>query len=401
MDTETLRKDFPILMNGFEGKDIIYFDNACMTLRPQQVIDKLTEYYRDYPGCAGRSVHRISARVTAEYEGVRDTIADYINAPDKNGVIYTKNTTESINVISHSFPFEKGDVVLGTDHEHNSNIVPWLQAQENRGIRYRVLPSDKENNFDIEGFKEMVKGVRLVSMVHISNLDGTRIPEKDVIEIAHDAGSLVMLDCAQSIPHMPIDMDGLDLDLLAFSGHKACGPTGTGVLAGKMDILESLTPFITGGDTVEDTKYDSVKFLPPPKRFEGGLQNFAGFIALGEALKYLKRIGLNDIHEHELMLNRYATDLLKDKIRILGPLNPGDRGGILPFQVEGLNSHDVSMMLDELVGIAIRSGRHCVHAWFNDRNIESSARASFYLYNTREEIKIFADTLETIINDFT
>jgi cysteine desulfurase/selenocysteine lyase len=268
-------------------------------------------------------------------------------------------------------------------------------------IDYQVVPSNEDNTFDLERFKDMIKGTRLVSMVHVSNLDGTKIPEREIIEIAHDNDAVVLLDCAQSIPHMPIDMKQMDIDMLAFSGHKAMGPTGTGVLAGKMEIIQDLRPYIVGGDTVQETRYDRVDFLEPPKRFEAGLQHYPGFIALGTAIEYLNNVGTGEVHDHELDLNRYASEKMGEIVNIMGPKDPEKRGGILPFQVEGLNPHDIAMMLDELANIAIRSGRHCVHSWFNARGEDSSARASFYLYNTRGEIDRMVDTLSTIINDFT
>jgi len=400
MDPYGYRKDFP-LFDGEKEDGIIYFDNACMTLRPRPVIDKIVEYYSEYPGCGGRSLHKISSRVTEEFDGAREIIHDFINAHDKDGIIFTKNTTESINLVSHSFKFNKGDKVLGTDHEHNSNLVPWVHLMQQGTIDYKVVKSKEHNEFDIELFKDMIKGVRLVSMVHVSNLDGSMIPIKDIIEIAHDHGAHVLLDCAQSIPHMPIDMKKLDIDMLAFSGHKAMGPTGTGVLAGKLEIIKELDPYIVGGDTVQETRYDQVYFLEPPKKFEAGLQHYPGFIGLGAALKYLKSVGVENVHEHEIELNKYASKKLEGLIRFMGPEKPEDRGGILPFQVEGLNPHDIAMMLDELANIAIRSGRHCVHSWFNGHNEGSSARASFYLYNTRKEIDKMVDTLSMIIADFT
>lgn len=400
MDLKRYRDDFPALRSERYGDGLVYFDNACMTMRPKQVIEKITEYYTEYPGCGGRSLHKVAGFVTDEYEGAREIIKEFINAEDVNGVIFTKNTSEAINLVSRSFKFDKGDKVLSTDHEHNSNLVPWVYLHQKGKIDYHVVRSFTDNTFDIEAFKEMIPKTRMVSMVHVSNLDGSMIPAKDIIEISHDAGAVVMLDCAQSIPHMPVDMRAWDLDLLVFSGHKACGPTGTGVLAGKMDVINELEPFIIGGDTVMETTYEKVEFLGSPKKFEAGLQNYAGFIGLGAALKYLSSVGLEVIHSHEIELNRYATELLKDKARIFGSEYPEKRGGILPFQIEGLNSHDISMMLDELANIAIRSGRHCVHSWFNSRGETSTARASFYLYNTKEEIKLMSDTLDIIIEDF-
>lgn len=400
MDPYKYRKDFPLFRDDVKER-IIYFDNACMTLRPRQVIDRIIEYYSFHPGCGGRSLHRISSWVTDNYETARDIVGGFLNAPDRNGIIFTKNTTEAINLLSHSFRFEKGDKVLGTDHEHNSNLVPWVQLMKKGIIKYEPVPSMSDNMFDIEKFKEMIPGTRLVAMVHVSNLDGTRIPEREIIEISHDNGAIVMLDCAQSVPHMKMDMKDMDVDLLVFSGHKAMGPTGTGVLAGKPELINDLDPFIVGGDTVQETRYNDVEFLEPPKRFEAGLQHYAGFIALGTALQYLNRIGMDELHEHELSLNRYATSSMKDIVRITGPSRPEDRGGILPFQVDGMNPHDISMMLDELAGVEIRSGRHCVHSWFNGRGQDPSARASFYLYNTKEEVDIMVETLEAILADFT
>ena len=400
MKLDVYRKDFPMLDREEEDKKLIYFDNACMTLKPKVVIDKIIEYYTEYSGCGGRSLHSISSRVTEEYDNARKITKDFINAPSRNGIIFTKNTTESINLLSNSFPFKKGDRVLGTDHEHNSNLVPWLKARDTKGIIYDHLPSKKDHSFDLELFKEMVKGVKLVSMVHVSNLDGRVIPIKDIVEISHDAGATVFFDCAQSIPHMAVDMKGLDIDLIAFSGHKACGPTGTGVLAGKIKILEEMDTFIVGGDTVQETTYDRVDFLKPPYKFEAGLQNYAGMIGMGAGLKYLKNIGLEEIHSHEIELNRYVTELLADEVEIMGPEDPADRGGIFPFQILGLNAHDISMIVDEVAGIAMRSGRHCVHSWFNGNKVESTARASFYIYNTKEEIEIFTDSILQIKRDF-
>ena len=316
MDPYVFRKDFPLFRDDSEER-LVYFDNACMTLRPQTVIDKLIEYYSYHPGCGGRSLHRISSWVTENFEGARDTVTRFLNAPDRDSVIFTKNTTEAINLLSRSFRFEKGDRVLGTDHEHNSNLVPWVHLMQKGLISYTPVPSMEDNTFDIERFKEMVPGTRMVAMVHVSNLDGSRIPEKEIIEIAHDSGSLVMLDCAQSVPHMKMDMIDLDLDFLVFSGHKAMGPTGTGVLAGKPELIKELDPYIVGGDTVQETRYDRVDFLEPPKKFEAGLQHYPGFIALGTALEYIERIGPDEIHEHEVSLNEYATSRLKDMVRIM------------------------------------------------------------------------------------
>jgi cysteine desulfurase/selenocysteine lyase len=400
MDVSSIRRDFPLLDREDEKDCPIYFDNACMTLRPRAVIDKIVEYYSEYPGCGGRSIHKISSRVTDEFEKAREIIRKYISAPDLDSVLFTKNTTEAINLIANTFPFEKGDLVLGTDHEHNSNLAPWLKLKADGRIRYKAVPSTPDLRFDIEAFKEIVKEARLVSMVHVSNLDGRRIPEKEIVEIAHDNKVPVVLDAAQSVPHMKVEMDRWGVDFLAFSGHKAMGPTGTGVLACRRESLEELSPFMVGGDTVKETTYEEATFLDPPRRYEAGLQHFSGFIGLGSALKYIEGIGPENIHEHEVDLNRYITKLFGDRITVMGPSDPANRSGIFPFQISGMNPHDIAMMLDEIGNIAIRSGMHCVHSWFKGLEKEPSARASFYVYNTRSEIDRFDETLTTIIKDF-
>jgi cysteine desulfurase/selenocysteine lyase len=309
-------------------------------------------------------------------------------------------------LVSHSFPFEKDDVVLTTDREHNSNLAPWHFLEQTKGIKHEVVPSNIDNSFNIEKFKEILskynKKVKLVSMCHTGNLDGVTIPAKEIIEIAHDAGARVLLDAAQSAPHMPIDVQKLNVDFLAFSIHKMCGPSGMGILYGKYDLLEKMPPFIAGGDTVEKTTYESSKFLNPPSRFEGGLQDYAGIIGAGAAAKYLMSIGLEDIKSHEIQLNNYITNELLSypEIMLIGPKDASKRGGIFSFNIKGLEPHDIAMILDESANIMIRSGMHCVHSWFFSRGIKGSARASLYLYNTLEEAKVFVENMREIITKF-
>lgn len=396
LDVEKMREDFKIL-NG--GKAPVYFDSACMSLKPNLVVEAINDYYFNFPACAGRSSHKLGDKVTKKIQETRQLVMKFINADNENEIIFTRNTTEGINLLANSFNFQKGDVVLITDKEHNSNLVPWLVLRDKIGIQVKILSSKEDNTFDLEKFSELVQGVKLVSMVHTSNLDGVTNPVKEIIEIAHKNNALVLLDAAQSIPHKKIDVKDLDVDFLAFSGHKMLGPTGTGVLYGKYKLLEKLSPFIVGGETVEYTTYDDYKMLPLPEKFEAGLQDYAGIIGLGEAIKYLEKIGFDDITKHELKLNAYITDeMLKiPKIKIIGPKDPALRAGIINFYIENTDMHKFALMLDNMANICIRSGQHCVHSYFDSRKIKNSARVSLYFYNTMEEAELFIKNLNKII----
>jgi cysteine desulfurase/selenocysteine lyase len=401
MDIERIRKDFPILQKKENGKPIIYLDNACMTLKPKQVIQAMNDYYYNYSACGERGVYRLSNAVTIKCEETREKIKRFLNAKDGGEIIFTKNTTEGINIVAKGFTLKRGDVVLTTDKEHSSNLVPWLFLKKTKKIERRIVKSNADNTFDVENFKKaMSKKVKLVSMAHTSNLDGYTIPAKEVIEIAHDYGALVMLDGAQSVPHRKVDVNKLDIDFLSFSVHKICGPTGVGILYGKQELLEKIDPLITGGGTVEDTTYNSFKFLPPPQRFEGGLQNYAGIIGAGAAIEYVAAIGMDKIESHEYKLNKLMTSTLEGekRIGIIGPSDPKLRCGIFGFNIKGMNSHDIALALDESANIMIRSGKQCLHSWFNAHKIDGCARASVYLYNTEEEVKIFTENIKRLID---
>ena len=399
IDEVKIRKDFPIFDKNINGKPVVYFDSACMSLKPRQVVEAMSEYYFDYPACAGRSSHRLGEMATKKIKETRQSVAQFINAKSEKEIVFTRNTTESINLVANSFDLKAGDLVLTTDKEHNSNLIPWQLLSKRKSIRHEIVKSKEDGEFDVELFKEMVKGAKLVSMVHRSNLDGTAIPAKEIIKIAHENGALVLLDAAQSIPHQKVDVKDLDVDFLAFSGHKMLGPTGTGVLYGKYKLLEELEPFLVGGDTVEYSTYKEYKMLLPPEKFEAGLQDYAGIIGLGAAVKYLQLVGFDDIQDHEFKLNRYITEeLIKiPKIKIIGPANSALRSGIISFYIEGLNMNQFAVMLDSMSNVMIRSGRHCVHSWFDARGIINSARVSLYFYNTMEEAKIFVESINKII----
>ena len=402
LNVEKIRSDFKILSVPKNGIVPVYFDTACMSLKPDSVVKAMEEYYYEFPACAGRSSHKLGEKVTKKVKETRELIAKFINTKNEKEIIFTRNTTEAINLLANSFPFKKGDVVLIGDKEHNSNLVPWLVLRDKIGIEVKIIPSNPDNTFNLEKFKELVQGVKLVALGHTSNLDGATVPAKEIIKEAHKNRALVFLDAAQSVPHQKIDVQDLDVDFLAFSGHKMLGPTGTGVFYGKQKLLDTLSGFLVGGDTVERTTYTDYKFLPTPDKFEAGLQDYAGIIGLGEAVKYLSKIGFENIAECELKLNTYITNELKKfpQIKIIGPDDVNLRGGIINFYIEGTDMHKFAIMLDDMGNIAVRSGQHCVHSWFTAQKIHNSVRVSLYFYNTIEEAEKFISNLIKILKIF-
>lgn len=462
LNLRQLRNDFPALWQERNGKPPIYFDNASMTLKPVQVIAAMDRYYYSFPSCGGRgrSRHWFSRRVVwetdgnadelkgkngsklapdhpwMEVEGAREKLRRLINARKATEIIFTRNTTESINLIARSFRFAPGAVVLTTDREHNSNLCPWQELERAGTIRHLIVRSNDDNTFNLDEYARMLSryNVQLVSMVHTANLDGHTIPIPEITRLAHERGAQVLIDAAQSVAHSVVDVQLLDVDFLATSIHKMCGPTGIGILYGKESALKELGTFIVGGDTVADTFHDAPPvYLDPPWRFEAGLQNFAGIIGAGAAADYLMAIGLENIADHERQLNRLVTEGLadlRDEFEIIGPENPELRGGVVNllcrrkgavrmscerFIREVGHMWDVTgpknsgpdaeiVGLDELLNgwnnIMVRSGLFCVHSWFHARRISperQTARLSFYLYNTVEECQQFLATIHRIV----
>ena len=402
MDTKKIRGDFPVLEEKINGRPIIYFDSACQTLRPRQVISAVNEYYEKYPACAGRSAHKLGAKVTEKTAEARETIAKFIGAEKKEEIIFTRNTTEGINLVARSLGLRRGDIVLTTDKEHNSNLIPWQILARKKGVVHKIVPSRPDNSFNLEKFKEIMEEgrgkVKLVSMAFVSNLDGADIPAKEIISFSQKRGALVLLDAAQAAASRKIEARRLGVDFLAFSGHKMLGPSGIGVLYGKYRLLEKMDAFIAGGDTVSESTYKNHSPLPPPEKFEGGLQNYAGIIGLGEAAKYILKIGFGNISEQEYKLNKFATEemLKMPQVEIIGPPDPARRGGILSFNIKKMDSRQAALILDENANIMVRAGKHCVHSWFNSRGLNGSIRASFYAYNTLEETAVLIECLKKI-----
>ena len=390
-NVDKVRKDFPIL-----NEKIIYFDNACMSLKPKQVVEKMNEYYYKYPACSGRSGHKLAKQVENEVDLARREVQKLIGAGSSEEIIFTKNATEGINLVANAISWEKGDEVIVSDKEHNSNLIPWLKLIP-QGVVVKVCKGNEDGTFNMKNFKDCFsQRTRLVAIVHVSNLDGVENPIAEIVKISHEKGVWILVDGCQSFPHKAIDVRKLDVDFFAFSGHKALGPTGVGVLYGKKELLNKLNQFIVGGQTVLDSTYEGYDEELPPKKFEAGLQNYGGIIGFGEACRYLKNIGFREIEKQERKLNELATSLLKGKVEIIGPPNAALRGGIFAFNIRGMKTHDVAKMLDASKGIAVRSGAFCVHSWFNARKMDGAVRVSFYFYNTEEEVKIFAKEVEKI-----
>ena len=399
MDLRKIRQDFPLLQEGGGHKPIVYFDNACQSLRPEAVIDAVNEYYLESSACSGRSMHRLAAEVTRRVDQSRATVAKFLGAAKKEEIVFTRNTTEAINLVAQSLGLKAGDVVLIGDKEHNSNLIPWQRLAQKQGVVVRIVPSLEDNTFDLSAFDRLLDGpVKLVSLGYTSNLDGVTLPAGEVIKKAHQRGARVLLDAAQSAPHRQTNVKALDVDFLALSGHKILGPSGTGVLYGKYHLLEELEPFLVGGDTVASSTYTACEFLPPPEKFEAGLQDYAGILGLEAAVRYLQGVGFDAIQKQELLLNQSITAGIKDipGLKLLGPADPKLRGGVVSFYIEGIDVHRMALMLDQMASIMVRSGQHCVHSWFNAHHLPGSVRASVSFYNLQEEADLFVASLKKI-----
>ena len=399
MDVDAIRRDFPTVRSG-QG---IYLDSACQSLRPDSVIRAITDYYENYPACGGRSVHSMATKVSMAMDDARETLASFFGTDDPDCYIFTKNCTEGLNTAAYGLGLGRGDVVVTTDTEHNSNHVPWLFLQENMGVRRRIVKSDAEGRFDLEAFhKAMSRDVKVVSVQHASNVTGCSVPVKAVTEIAHDFGATVVIDGAQAAPHMPVDLKRIDADVYCMSIHKMLGPSGMGVMYGKREVLERMRPLALGGGTVGLATYESVNLAPIPDKFEAGLHDYAGIVGTKAALDYLSGVGMEEVMRWDQTLMERILSNLEDvrNLHVFGPRDAPSRGGVFSFNIDGLGAHDIAMMLDSMAGVMIRSGMHCAHPFYVSRGIDGSARASTYIYNTPEEIDVFTDTVRHIAETF-
>lgn len=386
LDVEQIRKDFPILQRKVHGKPLVYFDNAATSQKPRQMIDAITEYYQKYNANVHRSIHQLGEEATAEYEKAREKIARFINAQYQEA-IFTKNSTEGLNLLAYSLTSElkKGDEIVISQMEHHSNFVPWQQKAKELGLKLKFIGMDKEGSLDRESIKKQItKKTKIVSVSHISNAIGTINPVEEITKIAHENNALIVIDGSQSAPHMPLDMKKINSDFYVFTGHKMLGPTGVGVIYGKKELLQNMKPFLYGGEMINEVNFEDATFNQLPWKFEAGTPNIAEAIGLGIAVDYLSKVGMKNIFEHDKEIVEYGIGKLKeiDGVTIYGPK---ERGSIISFNVKGVHAHDVAQILDS-EGVAIRAGHHCCMPLMSVLGISSTARASFYLYNTEKEI---------------
>ncbi len=403
LNVEEIRKDFPILRRVVNGNPLIYFDNAATTQRPVQVVAAIARFYLQYNANVHRGFHTLSQEASEAFEEAHEVIAHFINAYSWEEIILTYNTTESINIVAHTWGLKnlrEGDEIILTVMDHHSNMLPWRKVAEITGARIRYVDITDDGLLRYDMLEEMIsERTKVVAFPMMSNVLGTMNDVKRIVKVAHSVGAIVVADGAQWVPHAPTDVRDLGIDFLAFSGHKMLGPTGTGILWGRKDILEELEPFKSGGDTIKDVTLDSVVWHDLPWRFEAGTPNIAGMIGLAEAVKYLMRIGMENVREHEKELVRHTLKRLEelaDDVDVYGPKNPEVRGGVVSFNVKGLHYHTVGKALD-LFGIAVRTGGHCAHPLHYRLGIKGTVRASYYIYNTVEEVDRFIEVLKTIV----
>ena len=384
MTLGSLRREFPALVSRPGRPAPVYLDSACMSLVPRSVLEAMTGYYRDYPGCGGRSLHRYAEEVGRRVEAARAAVARYGGAPSPAEVVFLRNSTEAINLVAQGWSWQPGDRVLITDQEHNSNLIVWQRLRDERGIALDVLRLRDDGRFEPEALEAaLTPSTRLVSLFHTSNLDGRSLPIREIAERVHARGAALLVDGCQAAPHGPVRLDELGADYYAVSGHKMLGPTGTGVLAARTpEALRRLRPLVVGGETVLWSTLEGHELRPPPHRFEAGLQNYAGVIGAGAALEFFRRVDWAELHAHELRLNRSVTKELADepRVHLLGPADPAERRSIFAFHLDGIDPNDGALFLDEAHRVLLRSGMHCVHSWYRAHGLNGTLRASFYLY---------------------
>ena len=388
-DVERIRADFPILNLKVNGKPLVYLDNAASSQMPQQVIDRLVRYQTAEHANIHRGVHYLSETATAAYEGARGKVRRFINAKEAREIIFTRGTTDSVNLVMHGYGrafIGAGDEIIVSQLEHHSNIVPWQMLCEEKGAKLRVIPCNDAGELLLDEYAKLFNShTRLVAITHVSNALGTINPARQMIATAHQHGVPVLLDGAQAVPHMKVDVQDLDCDFYAFSAHKMCGPTGIGVLYGKAALLEKMKPFEGGGDMILSVTFEKTTYNVIPHKFEAGTPPIAAGIGLGAAIDYLESVGMDRIsaHEHDLLV--YATDAFSqlNDVRIVG--TAGDKAGVLSFTMKGVHPHDVGTILNE-EGVAVRTGHHCAQPVMQRFGIPATARASFYLYNTMSEV---------------
>lgn len=403
MDVASLRGDFPILSRRLAGdRPLVYLDSANTSQKPDVVLEAMDDHLRHHNANVARAMHQIGAESTEAFETARDRIAAFVKAPSRDEIVFTKNASEALNLaastLAASGRISAGDNVVITQMEHHSNIVPWQFATERTGADLRWFGVTDEGRLDLSAIDELIdERTRVVALTWVSNMLGTINPLEQVIEKAHSVGAVVVVDASQAVPQLPVDFGALGADLIAFTGHKMVGPTGIGVLWGRYDLLAELPPFLGGGEMIETVAMERSTFAPPPHRYEAGTPPIAQAVALGVAAEYLTAVGMENIAAHERRITAYALELLRQNagVTILGPTEVVDRGGAVSFTVDGVHPHDVSQVLDAQ-GIAVRAGHHCAKPLHTRFGVQSSTRASFYLYTTEAEIDALAEGIEKV-----
>lgn len=396
LNIHEIRKDFPILQRETSpGVSLVYLDSTATSQKPLAVIEAMDNYYRRSNANIHRGVHTLAEEATTLYEQARVKIAKFINAPSAHQIIYTRNTTESINLVAYTWAranLKSGDLVILTEMEHHSNLVPWQMLQMERGIELDFIPVSEDGYLDLDAYRTLLgRGPKLVSFTHMSNVLGTINPAAEIIRLAHEAGAITLVDGAQSVPHLKVDVQALDADFLAFSAHKMCGPTGIGALYGKMELLESMPPFLGGGDMIKEVKLRSFRPNTLPHKFEAGTPAIAEAVGFGAAVDYLSALGMEAVAAHEHEITEYALERLEEVpgVKLFGP-DAAHKGGVAAFTLEGVHPHDVAQILDK-DGVAVRAGHHCAQPLHEKFGIPATSRASFYLYNTKEEVDLLVN----------
>jgi cysteine desulfurase/selenocysteine lyase len=391
LDVDKIRADFPALSREVHpGVGLVYLDSTATSQKPIQVIETLGEMYRQHTANIHRGIHKMAEEATAEYEGAREKISAFINSPSPRQVIFTRNATEGINLVAYTWGrsnLKPGDTIILTEMEHHSNLIPWQMLAAERNLRLEFITVTEEGLLDLNEYRKLLSlEPKLVAFTQMSNVLGTITPAKEIIQMAHEVGAVTMVDGAQSVPHIPVDVQALDVDFLAFSGHKMCGPSGIGILFGRRNLLEEMPPFLGGGDMIKRVELRSYKTNSLPHKFEAGTPAIAEAVGFGAAVDYLTRIGMENIAKYEHEIGTYALERLEEipGLKIFGP-DMGQKGAVFSFLLPGIHAHDASQILDSN-GIAVRAGHHCAMPLHTKLNVPATARASFYLYNTFDEV---------------
>ena len=395
------RRDFPILSQTIHGKPLVYLDNAATTHKPDQVLDAMRNYHHMHNGNPHRGAHYLSVMATEAYENTREKVRKFINAASTKEIIFTKNATESLNLIAYSYGMNfinEGDEIVLCISEHHSNIVPWQNVAKARGAVLKFMYINSDFRLSMEQVKEKITDkTKLVVIAQMSNVLGVIYPVKEIVEYAHSKGAVVLVDGAQSIPHMKVDVRDIDADFFVFSGHKMLAPMGIGVLYGKEKLLKKMPPFLFGGDMIEYVEEQKTSYAELPFKFEAGTQNVEGAVGLTAAIDYLEDVGLDNIHKYERELTSYALEKMSEipYVKIYGPMDLENRGGVISFSLEGCHPHDTASIVDNY-GVAIRAGHHCAQPLMKFLGAPATSRASFYFYNTKEEVDIFIDSIKNV-----